>query len=355
MREILLRRGYSVRLFAESIDPKCAGIADPISKVPDHFWQSPEDILIYHHSMGWGLGEQILSTARNRIVVRYHNVTPARFFARYSSAYYEACAAGRQATQRIARVPDMLLVGDSTVNCNDMIALGTPAENCRVLSPLHKIEELAQEHFDIPTIQRYAGEAVNLLFVGGVKPNKGHGRAIRAFAAYYHQFNRRSRLIFAGGVDDRLRNYVEELRRLAASLGVADHVVFTGSVCASELKSLYVAADVFLCTSEHEGFCVPLVEAMYFRVPIVAWGRTAVPETLGDCGFLLDHWDESLFASRIEELISNAEQTMRFGDLGRRRYEEMFSPAVLETQLSQIITEVVDRPSVRYRTAVSDL
>ena len=343
MREALLRRGYPVRIFAEGIHPRFAGIAESISKAPADLWQSPADIVIYHHSMGWGLGEAILFRAKNQIVVRYHNITPPQFFARYSVQHQHVCTAGLEATRRIAR-RNMIVLGDSTFNCDDMIAQGTAPEKCRVLAPLHLTEELGREPFDIPTIQRYSGEVVNILFVGGVKPNKGHARAIRAFAAYHHQFNSRSRLIFAGGMDDRLKTYVDNLRRLAAGLGVADQVIFAGSVTGSQLKSLYVTADVFLCTSEHEGFCVPLVEAMYFRVPIVAWGKAAVPETVGGCGFVLEHWDELQCASYIAELVNDTDLATRFGDLGRRRYEEMFSRGVLRKKLLDIMAGL---PGVR--------
>lgn len=343
MRDTFLRHGYPVRIFAEGIHPRCAGIAEPLSKAPADFWQSSEDILIYHHSMGWGSGEAILFNTRNRIVLRHHNVTPPRFFAPYSIHYQQACTAGLEATKKIAGLRNMIVLGDSTFNCADLIALGVPAATCRVLAPLHLTEELGHAPFDIPTIQRYSGEVVNILFVGGIKPNKGHARAIRAFAVYRHQFNSRCQLIFSGGIDDRLRNYVEDLRQLAARLGVADQVVFTGSVTASQLKSLYVAADIFLCTSEHEGFCVPLVEAMYFRVPIVAWGKAAVSETIGGCGFVLEHWDELHCAAYISELVNDTDLATRFGDLGRQRYHEVFSPGVLHRKLFDIIARLPGR------------
>jgi len=340
MREAFLLRGYPVRVFAEGIDPRCAGIAEPLSSAPADFWQSSEDILVYHHSMGWASGEAILFNTRNRIVLRHHNVTPPQFFARYSIPYQQACAEGQETTKRIARLRNMLVLGDSTFNCDDLIALGVPARSCHVLAPLHLTEELGREPFDTSAIQRYSGEVVNILFVGGIKPNKGHARAIRAFSVYRHEFNTRSQLIFSGGIDDRLRNYVEDLRQLAASLSVADQVIFTGSVTGSQLKSLYVAADIFLCTSEHEGFCVPLVEAMYFRVPIIAWGKTAVPETMGGCGFVLEHWDELQCASYISELVNDTDLATRFGDLGRKRYQEVFSPAVLHRKLFDIIARL---------------
>jgi glycosyltransferase involved in cell wall biosynthesis len=337
MRDAFLGRGYPVRIFAEGIHPRCAGIAEPISKAPASLWQSSEDILIYHHSTGWRLGEEILFKTRNRIILRYHNITPPEFFAPYSTPHQQACAAGLEATRRIARLPHMLVLGDSIFNCEDLIALGAPAGNCRLLPPLHLTEELGHAPFDIPTIQRYSGEIVNILFVGGVKPNKGHARAIRAFAVYRNQFNSRSQLIFAGSMDDRLSNYIEKLRQLAAGLGVADGVIFTGAVTSSQLKSLYVTADLFLCTSEHEGFCVPLVEAMYFRVPIIAWAKGAVPETVGGCGFLLEHWDDLQCAAYISELVNDPDLATQFGDLGRRRYQDVFSPAVLHRKLLDTI------------------
>lgn len=341
MRQVLTRHGYAVRVFAEGIHPQCTAIAEPLAGAPARLWQSPGDILIYHHSMGWGLGEEVLFNARNRTIVRYHNVTPPAFFARYSREYQEACVAGLDSTRRIARLPHITVLGDSTFNCDGMIALGTPAENCRVLPPLHLTEELGKEPFDIPAIQRYAGEAVNLLFVGGIKPNKGHSRAIRVFATYHNEFNPRSRLIFAGGIDGRLRNYAGELQRLAARLGVAGKVIFTGPVTTSEIKSLYVSADVFLCTSEHEGFCVPLVEAMYFRLPIVAWGTTAVTETIGASGFVVDDWDEWQLACAIAEMTDDPDLANQFGALGRTRYQEGFSPRVLERKLCDLIAGLV--------------
>ena len=350
MRQVLTRHGYAVRVFAEGIHPECTAIAEPLAGAPAQLWQLPEDILIYHHSMGWPAGEEILFNARNRTIARYHNVTPPAFFARYSRAHQEACTAGIDVARRIAVLPHIMVLGDSTFNCDEMIALGTPAENCRVLPPLHLTEELGQEPFDIPTIQRYSGEGVNLLFVGGIKPNKGHSRAIRTFAAYHHQFNTRSRLIFAGSIDDRLRNYVDELQQLATRLGVSGKVIFTGPVTVSEIKSLYVAADVFLCTSEHEGFCVPLVEAMYFRVPIVAWGTTAVTGTIGACGFVIDEWDEWRLACAIAELVDDPDLATQFGALERRRYLEGFSPSILERKLCDLIAGLVETPSTCYHT-----
>jgi len=334
-----LEPDHPVNLYAEGIAPSLAKSAKPLHSAPEAAWSSPDDVLIYHHSMGWPLGEKILFRAKNRVILRYHNVTPSRFFAPYSLPHEQACQAGAESTKRIAQIPHALVLGDSTFNCEGFIELSVPAENCRVLPPFHLTEELGREQFHMGTVQQYAGELVNILFVGGIKPNKGHARAIRILAAY-RRFNERCRLIFAGGMDDRLNSYVDDLRQLAAKLGVAGQVIFTGAISGSQMKTLYTIADVFLCTSEHEGFCVPLVEAMYFRTPIVAWAVTAVPETLGDCGFLIEDWDESVFAARIAKLVDDTDLAGRFGDMGRKRYLSTFAPEVLKKKLCEIIAEV---------------
>lgn len=340
MRLALMESGHTVRVFAEGIHPACASIAEPIDQAPEKLWQSSEDILIYHHSTGWPQGEEILFNTQNRTVLRYHNITPVRFFAPYSLPHTEAAEHGVASTKRVAKLPNMLILGDSTYNCEDLIALGADPQDCRVLAPLHLTEELGREMFDYPTVARYSGATVNILFVGGVKPNKGHARAIRVFAEYQRHYNDKSRLIFAGGLDDRLDGYLNNLKTLASQLGVVDHVIFTGSLTGSQLKSLYVSADVFLCTSEHEGFCVPLVEAMYFRLPIVAWGVTAVAETMGACGFLEEDWNELVFASHIDTIVEDSQTAERLSTLGRLRYQETFAPKVLRQKLDEIIAEV---------------
>lgn len=340
MRAALVEQGFAVQVFAQGVHPACAAIAEPLARASASIWDSPDAVLIYHHSAGWPQGEAILFRTRNRVVIRYHNVTPPRFFAPYSEAHRVACQAGVESTRRIATLPHTLVVGDSHFNCADFTGAGVAPARCRVLPPLHQTDALGAEAADWATVARFSGETVNLLFVGGVKPNKGHARAIHVLAQYQRHFNPRARLIFAGGLDERMNGYVDSLKQTAAGLGVADDVIFTGSVTGSQIKSLYLSADVFLCTSEHEGFCVPLLEAMYFRVPIVAWGVTAVPETMGDCGVVLEEWNDYLFAAHIDRLVEDDEAARRVGAGGRKRYEHVFAPGVLRRRLHEIVAEV---------------
>src|SRR5258708_4519050 len=122
MRSALIESGYTVRVFAEGIHPACASIVDPVNLAPRKLWQSPDDILIYHHSTGWPRGEEILFNTQNRVILRYHNVTPVRFFAPYSSPHTQANEFVDESTKRIANLPNILIMEDATYYCQDLNA-----------------------------------------------------------------------------------------------------------------------------------------------------------------------------------------------------------------------------------------
>jgi glycosyltransferase involved in cell wall biosynthesis len=146
---------------------------------------------------------------------------------------------------------------------------------------------------------------VNILFVGRVAPNKKIENLIRVFGIYQKYFNRKSRLFLVGSYDEN-GTYYTKLEKYIALSGV-DNVVFSGHIKLNEVLAYYHLADIFLCMSEHEGFCVPLVEAMFFGVPIIAYDRCAVKETLGGSGFLINEKDFLVFAKSIDYLIRNPE------------------------------------------------
>ena len=144
---------------------------------------------------------------------------------------------------------------------------------------------------------------VNVLFVGRLIPNKRPDNVIRYFQAYRTLFNPRARLLLAGS-HEHFGSYLAELHAFAARLG-ADDVHILGHVTNEELTALYDVADVFLCASEHEGFCVPIVEAFHKRVPVVARAATAVPATMDGGGLLYDTTDPLEVAGLIDAVVSD--------------------------------------------------
>ena len=339
MYGILREAGYDAAIYAEHVHADFAGITSKSRLDADDLWRDPQAILIYHHAIAWDLGEQILRRSKNKIVIKYHNITPPEFFEPYVPRYYEYCVQGMEATRRLAQLHVNFVWGASQYNNEDFIALGIPRERCRVAPPIHRIEDLAAAPLDAVITGAYRDGVPNILFVGAFRPNKGHLKALDVFAAYRRLSACPARLFFVGSFDHLLAGYEERVKQYARWLEVFDDVFLAHSVTLSQLRSYYAMASVFLCVSEHEGFCVPLVEAMHFRAPIVAWGAAAVGETCGGCGTILDEFDAMALARAIEECLNNPALARSMADRGRRRYETAFSPGAIRARLLELVEE----------------
>jgi len=157
---------------------------------------------------------------------------------------------------------------------------------------------------DARVLAAYDDDWTNILFVGRVVPNKRPDNIIRFFHAYKTLYNSRSRLLLAGAYGG-FESYLAQLHALIASLGTQD-VHLLGQVSDEELTALYDVADLFLCASEHEGFCVPLVESFYKQVPVLAYAATAVPATMDGAGVLYETREPARVASLIHGVLSDA-------------------------------------------------
>jgi len=142
-----------------------------------------------------------------------------------------------------------------------------------------------------------------VLFVGRMIANKKIEDLVRWFHAYHTIFNPRSRLLLVGA-QSQFERYMAALHQLVATLGTP-HVYFIGQVSDEELVAFYEIADLFLCASEHEGFCVPLVEAFYKQVPVLAFAATAVPSTMDGAGVLFEDRDPLHVARLMDAIVSD--------------------------------------------------
>jgi glycosyltransferase involved in cell wall biosynthesis len=172
-------------------------------------------------------------------------------------------------------------------------------------------------------------------------PNKGHAHLLRVLAAYRRLFRRPVRFLFVGELDGRVPRYHEELRQLAEEARVADAVVWSGRVGGAELKAYFLLAHAFLVMSEHEGFCVPIVEAMAHSVPVVAFGSNAVRETVGDGGIVLDSLDYDDYAAALEIMFSQAQQRTALLRRGRQRVVQRFAIDQLSRRLMQLLAPLL--------------
>jgi len=340
MKACLEAAGYDTAIFATLMDADCEGYARKLD-VQDPIWRSPDDILIYHHAIYWEAGERLLEQARVKVAIKYHNVTPPHFFQGYARHYYDGCSGGLAATQRLARRPGTYFWGASAFNVADLVRHGAPPERCRVIPTIHRIEEeLACAPFDSVIVGAYRQSRANILFVGSLRPNKGHRKAIDVFAAYRRLSDAPVRLVFAGSFDPSLKCYLDEVQAHAAAQHVGADVHFAFTVTPSQLRAYYLCSSVFLCTSEHEGFCVPLVEAMYFRTPIVAWNTTAVGETCGPAGLVFQEFSPEGLAGAIDECVENPAMALQLADCGWAQYESRFDRRVTGRRLLELVEEM---------------
>lgn len=280
IHEILEKGGYNTHIFAENIDKRISKKAvSPVRKIPV---LTKKDIIIYHLSNGCSLNDQLREYAAKKII-RYHNITPPEFFSIYDGRNAVNCREGLSQMRELRAVADYCLA-DSEYNREDLIKAGYSCDIdvLPIVIPMKDYEKKPSKEIK----ERYNDDFVNVLFTGRIVPNKKQEDVINAFFHYQKYYNPKSRLFLVGSGQETI--YYESLCEYIKQLGV-QNVIFTGHISFEEILAFYSVADLFVCMSEHEGFCIPLVEAMIFDIPIIAYQGTGVTGTLNGCGFPLFH------------------------------------------------------------------
>lgn len=336
MRRILSARGHTVGLFSSHWIKPSEQTRD-VSELSDFLADDPQALLIFHHAVGWKAGVDLFRRTTCRRAVKYHNVTPGRFFSGISSELALNCQLGREQLRELARADGDLYLSDSPFNQSELIDAGAPAERCAVVPPFHHIDRLHDVPADPKVLRQLEDGRTNLLFVGRRAPNKGHRFLLDAFAVYREHYDRDSRLLLVGRDDRTLLSYSNRLREQASRLGVLESVLFIDAVSEAELKAYYQCASAFVLASEHEGFCVPLIEAMALHVPIVAYGAAAVPHTVGDAGLVWEEPDPFLLAQSIDTVVGDTVVRRRLTERGRHRYQSLFANRRIERDFLQVL------------------
>ena len=327
MVQLLRERGVDTRVFCET----ATGVSEPTQPAEDAlaFAGGPGDLLIYHFSVGWPLALDILRRARGFRVVRYHNITPAEFFSGISRIHESACARGRAEIADVAQLGCELYLCDSRYNLDELVEHGAPGERGAVVAPFHRVEQLVEAQADVGLLDQLNDGARNVLMVGRVAPNKGHVELVDAFAAYVDGYGDPARLIIVGKSDPALAVYGDRVRERIEQHRLGSRIYWLESIDEARLKAAYLASHAFMTLSRHEGFCVPLIEAMALGVPVVAHGSSAIPETAGSGGVIWHETDPWLYAASLARLGTDAHFRNDLRDAARARYLREFAPAVL--------------------------
>lgn len=298
-KKLFEEAGYVTQIFAETIHKKIpAGTAYPIRFMPE---LKENDVVIYHFSSQCGLFEKV-KKLNARIVLRYHNITPPEFFKGYDDNAEKATSIGLKQVAELKDYVDYCLPV-SEFNKNDLLKMGYQCE-MQVIPILICFKDYEQPPSQ-SVIEKYSDGKTNILFVGRMAPNKKVEDVISSFQYYKEHYDAEARLFLVGSYQEEDK-YYKMLKKHIEKLQVQD-VIFPGHIPFADILAYYKIADVFLCLSEHEGFCVPLVEAMYFGVPIVAYDSCAVSDTMGDGGVLLQIKEEVVVANEIKKIIEQNE------------------------------------------------
>ena len=282
IQRALQSAGVTSEIFVETADRRLEHLTTDYREMVGSI--TPGDVLIHHFSIG-SRASRTAYAMPGRMVLVYHNITPPEYFLGVHKDLVKLCFRGRRELTAYTSRCDLAL-GDSEYNRAELETLGF-----RDTGVLPVVPDFS--HLDVPpdtmTSSAFDDGWTNVLFVGRVIPNKKLEDVIRAFHVYRTRHNPRSRLLFVGSYSG-FEKYFAMLQALISRLGTPD-VHFLGHVSNEELTAFYDVADLFLCASEHEGFCVPLVESFYKRVPVLAFAATAVPATMDGGGVLYDTKD----------------------------------------------------------------
>ena len=243
---------------------------------------SGENLAILHFSTSSPVNKYFCSIPDRKILI-YHNITPAKYLRVINDRIAKELEEGREELRSLAAVPEFALA-DSEYNRQELVEMGFP--NTAVL-PLTVDKESFGRKPSSYTLGVYNQPHIkHFMFVGRFVPNKKFDDIILIFNYYNKFINSDSRLFLIGSYVG-TEMYYDYLRSLVLQLDLKT-VYFFGHVNFDDLLAYYRLADVFICMSEHEGFCVPLLEAMHFGIPVIAYKKAAVPETLGDAGILVN-------------------------------------------------------------------
>jgi glycosyltransferase involved in cell wall biosynthesis len=276
--------------------------------------------LLYQSSIGSPVYDTFAARDEPKLV-NYHNITPASLLRDWEPNVAYEVALGRTQLGRLA-AQSRFAVADSAFNESELKALGfDDTAVVPLLIDMHAKSDAPDPALTASLARRREREGgADLLFVGKISPHKAPHDLVKMLDVLRRLYDPAARLHLVGSPLG--ETYAPVLHAFIAELGLTDAVYFPGSVTGAELEAYFLAADVFVCASEHEGFCVPLAEAMGHGLPIVAYGVTAVPETVAGAGLVLPDKSAVPFAAAVGRVISDARLRRHLSDAGRARAAE---------------------------------
>jgi L-malate glycosyltransferase len=324
VRDRLEASGVASRIYTELPDPETVDETRPYLDYPDE--AEPGDVLVYQFATE-SVMARWLAGRPEPLVLNYHSATPPEYFIPWNNGI------ARLQVQSLLELADIAPRADLGVAVSEFDAGELRAAGCAstVVIPVANVAYPAIAPDPATAVrlerQRQARDPVAgpaWLSVGRLAPNKGHQDAIAALFVARMTTDPGARLTLIGAPTE--PNYAHALRRYANSLGLSEAVEFVSGIDDAQLAAYYCASNVLVMLSEHEGFGVPLIEAMANGIPVVAYAAGAVGEILGTAGVLLDRKHPRHVASALHRLLADPTEVDRLVAEGRGRVEALDLP-----------------------------
>lgn len=302
-QRVVLQRYGGSEIFARHVDPSVHGHVQPIDNLAAHV--SPGDVIVFHVSIGDDVVWDAVFASGARVCVSYHNITPAGLFDD-DPVFAAMLAQGRE--QLVAAAPHIeRIVTESEFNRRDLVGLGFGDVDVApgIVDPFRLTHVHSDPHFGRAVRARVPAEM--LLFVGQILPHKRPQLLLSALHLLLAHHRPSATLVLAG--HQPVPRFADHVARFATSLGLGDRVWMIGGVDDPQLGELYRRADVVVTASEHEGLCIPVLEAMAMSVPVVSSAHGALPETLGGCGLVVEPDSAAGYAESIHAALEPATRT----------------------------------------------
>jgi glycosyltransferase involved in cell wall biosynthesis len=331
VRDLLRGLGHESHIYALTIDEDMRGDVRPFRSDA----AAAGDVTIFHYALPSSMTAAFSALPKGR-VLQYHNITPAHFFAGYEPEVFRIAAVGRQDLASLASSADLAL-GDSDYNRRELDELGF--RQTGVLPIALDLERITQAPAH-PALDRLLNDGLtNFLFVGRIVPNKRIEDIVRLAEVYKRYIDTHYRFIFVGRTEGIPRYYAAVRALIKEFEMLPERFLFQGGVTDWELAAYYRSASVYLSLSEHEGFCVPALEAMAAGIPVFAYESTAVAETLGGAGVCWSPKDLECAAELLGQVAFDPDMRARIIEAQYGRLEQ-FSEARLIEGLKNAISAV---------------
>lgn len=335
LRDTFRKAGWTSDIYVEAAHDELLAEATYFEQYPAD--ARPGDILLYQAGTGSPVADFLLDRPET-LVLDYHNITPARFYEGWEAHTAEKVSLARRQVARLA-ARATLGIADSAFNAAELEGFGCPATE--VVPIITDIGNWGARHrsdaAEEARLARAHGTGTVLLFVGRLSPNKNQHLLVETLWLYRQWYDPEARLALVGPAATGA--YAEAVIGFAEELGMRSAVDHGEDLTPAQLAATYTDADVFVCLSDHEGFCIPLLEAMHFGLPIVAFAAGAVPETLGPAGILLHTKRPGVVAAAIRRVLGDAALVEHLTDEGQRRLEA-FDPVATRSRFIEVLGEL---------------